>query len=161
MNVFEKFGGGDCGKEETRTYMSKKEITGADIPSSDHVSHAVSNSAKNISNYLTPGTKRAFDQLYQAFTKAPILQHFNPERYIWVKTDAFGYAIGGVLSQPINDLGRWHPIAYFLRKMIPVKIQYKTYNSKLLAIIEVFKTWQHYLKSCRHKVLIFTNYKNF
>ena len=137
---------------------------GADYLSSDHVSHTVSNivsnSTKNVSNYLTPDAKKAFDQLRQAFTKAPILQYFDPEQYIRVKTDVLGHAIDGVLSQLTNDLSRWHPVAYFLRKMIPAKTWYKTYNNKLLAIVEAFKIWRHYLKSCKHEVLVLTDHNN-
>ena len=99
MKLVDEFGGDDCGENEARTPASTKEPTGADYPSSDHVSHAVS-------NYLTPAAKKAFDQLCQAFTEAPILQHLDPEQYIWVETDASGYAIGGVLSQLTNDSGR-------------------------------------------------------
>ena len=99
MNLVDEFGGGDRGENEARTPASTKGPTGADYPSFDHVSHAVS-------NYLTPAAKKAFDQLRQAFTEALILQHFNLKQYIWVETDASGYAIGGVLSQLTNDLGR-------------------------------------------------------
>lgn len=42
--------------------------------------------------------------------------------------------------------------------MIPVKTWYKTYNAEILAIVETFKTWWHYLKSCKYKKLIFINY---
>ncbi len=38
--------------------------------------------------------------------------------------------------------------------MIPAKIQYKTHNGELLAINKAFKTWGHYLKGCKHEVLI-------
>ena len=119
MNLFNEFGRGDHGENEAkRASASTKGPTGADYQSSDHVSHTISNV---VSNYLTPNAKRAFEQLRQAFTKAPILQHFDPEQYIWVETDASGYVIGGVLSQLTNDLGQWHPVAYFLRKMISAK----------------------------------------
>ena len=104
MNLFDEFGGSDCGKNEARrASASTKGPTGADYPSSDHVSHTVNN---NVSSYLTLDTKRAFDQLRQAFTEAPILQNFDPKQYIRVETDASGYAIGGVLSQLPNDSGR-------------------------------------------------------
>ena len=43
---------------------------------------------------------------------------------------------------------------------MPAKIWYKTHHNELLAIVEVFKTWQHYLKGCKHKVLMLTNYNN-
>ena len=48
--------------------------------------------------FLTPSAREAFYQLRQAFTKAPILRHFDPECHIRIETDASGYAIGGVLS---------------------------------------------------------------
>ena len=44
--------------------------------------------------------------------------------------------------------------------MILVKTQYKSHNDELLAIVEVFKTWQHYLKGCNCKVLVLTNHNN-
>ena len=53
--------------------------------------------------FLTPGAREAFNQLRQAFTEALILRHFDPKCHIRIKTDASGYAIGGVLSQLISD----------------------------------------------------------
>ena len=82
MKFVDEFGGVDYGENEAkRASASTKGPIGADYPSSDYVSHIVSNivkkSAKNVSNYLTPDAKIAFDQLRQAFTEAPILQHFD------------------------------------------------------------------------------------
>ena len=153
MNLVDEFGGGDCGENEARTSASTKGPTRADYPSSDHVSHAVS-------NYLTPDAKKAFDQLCQAFTKATILQYFDLEQYIRVEIDASGYAISGVLSQLTNDSNRWHPMVYFLHKMILAKTRYKTHDSELLAIVKAFKTWRHYLENCKHKVLVLTDHNN-
>ena len=44
--------------------------------------------------------------------------------------------------------------------MILIKIWYKIYTNKLLAIIKIFKTWHYYLKSCKYKILIFINYND-
>ena len=113
------------------------------------------------SDFLTPGARLAFTKLRQVFVKALILHHFNPERYIRIEMDTSGYAIGGVLSQlTLDDLGRWHPMALFSWKMISAEIRYKTHDGELLAIIEAFKTWRHYLKSSEHEVLMPTNYNN-
>ena len=99
------------------------------------------------SDFLTPRAKLAFTELRQAFLKAPILHHFDPERHIRIETDASGYAIGGVLSQlTSDDSGRWHPVAFFSRKMIPAETRYETHDGELLAIVEAFKTWRHYLE---------------
>ena len=49
--------------------------------------------------FLTPDARTAFNRLRLAFTKAPILRHFDLECHIRIETNALGYAIGGVLSQ--------------------------------------------------------------
>ena len=82
-----------------------------------------------------------------------------------------GYVIGGVLSQLTSNqviLDRtigsnvdWYQVTYFSRKTIPAETCYETYDDELLAIVEVFKTRQHYLKGCKYKVLVFTNHNNF
>ena len=122
-------------------------------------------------SFLTPKARLAFTQLRQAFVKSLILHHFDPESHIRIETDTSSYAIGGILSQlssgtsldrVVNkaDLGQWHPVAFFSRKMIPTKTWYKTHNCKLMAIVEAFKIWRHYLKGCKHKILVFTDHNN-
>ena len=44
--------------------------------------------------------------------------------------------------------------------MISTEIRYKPHDNELLAIVEAFKIWRHYLEDCKHKVLILTNYNN-
>ena len=103
----------------------------------------------------------AFTKLKQAFIKAPILHHFDPERYMRVKTNASGYAIDEVLSQlTSDDLSQRHLVAFFFQKMISAKTRYKTHNDEFLAIVGVFKTWRHYLERSQYEMLVFTNYNN-
>ena len=45
--------------------------------------------------------------------------------------------------------------------MIPIQTWYKTYNNKLLAIIETFKTWQHYLKGYKYEIFVLIDHNNF
>ena len=122
-------------------------------------------------SFLTAGSREAFNRLRLVFTKAPILQHFDPKCHIWIETNVLGYAISIVLSQLVfeirlngvvtkTDLSHWHPVGFFLKKMIPVEIWYKIHNGELLAIVEAFKTWQHYLESCKHEVFVLTNNNN-
>ncbi len=57
--------------------------------------------------FLTFEAGKALTELRQAFVKAPILNHFDPECHIQIETDASGYAIVGVLSQlTLNDSGQ-------------------------------------------------------
>ena len=72
--------------------------------------------------YLTPDAKVAFIQLRKVFIKALILCYFDLECHIQIKTDVSAYAIGRVLSQLIlNNLGKWHLIGQFFKKMILAK----------------------------------------
>ena len=64
----------------------------------------------------------------------------------------------GVVTK--TNLGQWHLIAFFFKKMIPTETRYKTHYAKLLAIVETFKTWRHYLKGCKHEILVFTDHNN-
>ena len=120
-----------------------------------------SKSKEAESGFLTSEARKAFTELRQAFVKAPILHHFDPECHIRIEMDVSGYAIGEVLSQlTSDDSGRWHPVAFFSQKMIPAETRYETHNSELLAIVEAFKTWRHYLEGSRHKVLVLTDHNN-
>ena len=47
-----------------------------------------------------PDAERAFNGLKESFTTASILVHYNPELPLRLETDACGYAIAGILSQP-------------------------------------------------------------
>ena len=90
-----------------------------------------------------------------------ILHHFDPEHHIRVETDASGYAIGEVLSQlTSDDLGQWHLVAFFSRKMILAETRYETHDGELLAIVEAFKTWRHYLEGSQHEMLVLTDHNN-
>ncbi len=129
-------------------------------------------------DFLTSGAKEAFIYLWKVFTEALILRHFDQECHIRIETDALGYAIGGVLSQITldqnssshvthkdrisskSDIGQWHPVAFFSRKMIPAKTWYKTHDQELLAIGEAFKTWCHYLEGYKYEVLVLTDHNN-
>ncbi len=44
--------------------------------------------------------------------------------------------------------------------MIPAETHYETHDQELLAIVEAFKTWCHYLKGCKYEVLILTDHNN-
>ena len=53
---------------------------------------------KNKPSFLTFNAKTVFNHLRLAFTKAPILWHFDPKYYIWIETEVLNYAISDLLS---------------------------------------------------------------
>ena len=134
INVTEKDEIGDGSSNGMKSTIISKKFTKA-----DYLNFEVTVSARAF-EFLTLDTKKAFNHLRHAFTKAPIFQHFNLKRHIQIETDASGHTIGGILSQlTLDDLAQWHPMAYYLRKMILTKTQYKTHDGEPLAIFEAFK----------------------
>ena len=86
---------------------------------------------------------QAFRRLINAFNKAPLLKHFDPQLSIQIETDASEYALAGILSQLKEDNKQWHPFAFHSRKMIPAERNYETHDQELLAIVTAFKQWRH------------------
>lgn len=54
-------------------------------------------------DFLTSRAKKVFIHLQIAFIKISILDHFDLQRYIHIKTDIFRYIISRVLSQMISN----------------------------------------------------------
>ena len=44
--------------------------------------------------------------------------------------------------------------------MIPAETRYETHDGELMAIVEAFKNWMHYLEDCKHEVLVLTDHNN-
>ena len=85
----------------------------------------LSKSKKTVGlDFFTLGAKLAFTKLRQAFVKAPIFHHFDPEHHIRTVMDISGYAISGALSQLTSDnSGQWYSVVFFSWKMIPAEIR--------------------------------------
>lgn len=113
----------------------------------------------NSTLFLTQEAQKSFQELKLAFCKESVLQYFDILKPIRLETDAFGKAIGGVLCQQDSDMN-WHPIAYYSHKMLPAERNYETRDAELLAIVEDFKTWHHYLEGAAHKILVLTDHNN-
>jgi hypothetical protein len=98
--------------------------------------------------------------LKKFLVSVPIFYHFDPERKIAVKTDAFKLVITGVLSQYDDDDDIFHPVAYFSRKQSPVEINSEIYDKELLTIIRTFKEWCPLLDGSPHTLKVLSNYQN-
>ncbi len=103
--------------------------------------------------------KQAFNQLHDVFMKTSILRHFDSERHIHIKIDAFNYAVASILSQS-DDEDQWHSIAFWFKMMINVERNYEIHDQKLLVIVMMFKHWWHYVKDNYHTVEVLTDHNN-
>ena len=94
-----------------------------------------------------------------AFTSAPVLTHWVPDRPIVVETDASDYALGAILSIE-TDSGDIHPMAFHYRTFSSPELNYDTHDKELLAIFEAFRVWRHYLESSGTPIDVVTDHKN-
>jgi len=101
---------------------------------------------------------KAFSQLKRRFTSAPILAHFYPDRNTVIETDATDFAQGGILSQYLEK--RLHPVAFHSRKLNDAERNYEIHNKELLAILEAFREWKHYLLGADDPVTVYTDHQN-
>ncbi|KAJ1595446.1 hypothetical protein NDA14_005957 [Ustilago hordei] len=83
---------------------------------------------------LPEEAQQAFHKLIQAFTSAGVLQHFDYHLPTRLETDASDFAIAGVLKQ--EHEGRWHPVAFYSRKMSSAKKNYEIHDKELLAVYQ-------------------------
>ena len=100
----------------------------------------------------------AFDDLKRTFTTAPILGHWDPKSPIILETDVSDRALAAILSTRTD--GEIYPIAFMSRAFSAAKLNYDVHDKKLLAIVESFKKWRHYLKGVADPVEVYTDHRN-
>ena len=126
-----------------------------------------------------PHQEEAFEGMKALFTNESTLESHNPEKKLTVeilgeesilqrhdadkkqtmKTDTSQWAIAACLSQS-SDGKRGKPVAFHSRKLTPAEQNYDIHDKELLAIVDAFKHWRHYLQGARHEVSVITDHKN-
>lgn len=105
----------------------------------------------------------SFQGLKRAFTEAPILRQFDPDRPCTIETDASDYAIAAVASQRFTDPdGTEHlrPVGFFSRKLKPAELNYTVHDKELLAIVDAFAHWKPNLLENKHAIEVLTDHRN-
>ena len=97
--------------------------------------------------------------LKHAFTTAPVLVHFNPNREVLVKANASNYVSTEILSQR-DEEGVLHSVAFFLKKYSSAEYNYEIYDKKLIAIVRCFEEWRAELKESPYIIEVLSDYKN-
>ena len=93
---------------------------------------------KDIPWKFDSSCRDAFNSLKKVFTSTPILTHWIPNAQLIVETDTLDYALATILSI-VDEDNKVHPVAFHSRTFTAVKLNYDTYNKKLLAIFKAFK----------------------
>ena len=92
---------------------------------------------KGIPWNFTNATQKSFLALKSAFTSAPVLTHWVPDKPIIIETDASNYALGAILT----NSGEIQPVAFHSHTFSALKLKYDTHNKELLPIFEAFHVW--------------------
>ncbi|SPC64434.1 related to pol protein [Ustilago sp. UG-2017b] len=106
---------------------------------------------------LPEEAQQAFHQLIQAFTSAGVLQHFDYHLPTRLETDASDFAIAGVLKQEHEE--RWHPVAFYSRKMSSAERNYEIHDKELLAVVACLTQWRHMLAGLPNQLVILTDHE--
>ncbi|KAJ1573828.1 hypothetical protein NDA15_004704 [Ustilago hordei] len=106
---------------------------------------------------LPEEAQQAFHKLIQAFTSAGVLQHFDYHLPTRLETDASDFAIAGVLKQ--EHEGRWHPVAFYSRKMSSAEKNYEIHGKELLAVVACLTQWRHMLAGLPNQLVILTDHE--
>ena len=112
--------------------------------------------------FLTSEAREAFYRLRGQFLRAPLLRHFDPSLRIMVETDGSEGALGGILSQLFGggSEARWHPIAFYSKKLSPVESRYEVHDIELMAIVYAFRQWGQYLRGASYTIRVRTDHNN-
>ncbi|SPC63836.1 related to pol protein [Ustilago sp. UG-2017b] len=106
---------------------------------------------------LPEEAQQAFHKLIRAFASAGVLQHFDYHLPTRLETDASDFAIAGVLKQ--EHEGRWHPVAFYSRKMSSAERNYEIHDKELLAVVACLTQWRHMLAGLPSQLVILTDHE--
>jgi len=86
------------------------------------------------------------------YTSAPILAHFYPDPKRVIEKDASDFALG---CFPFPVFGKkLHTVAFHSRKLNDAERNYEIHDKELLAILEGFREWKHYLLGADNPVTV-------
>ena len=106
----------------------------------------------------TTECEMAFKTIKEAFTRAPLLRHWEPDSPLVLETNALDLALAAILS--IRTNGDIHPIAFHSWTLQAAELNYDVHDKELLAIVKAFKKWRHYFEGTANLVEVITDHKN-
>jgi len=75
-----------------------------------------------------------------------------------IKTDSSDFTVGCILSLYLGK--RLHPVAFHSQKLKDAERNYEIHDKDLLAILQAFREWKHYLLGADDPVTVYTNHQN-
>ena len=103
--------------------------------------------------------QEAFQRLKDEITSERILMIPKPGRPFRMETDASDFAIAAILSQ-LDEDGIWKPIAFMSKSLNEAERNYEIYDKEMLAVMQGFYEWSHYLRGYNAEVEVLTDHQN-
>lgn len=75
-----------------------------------------------------PSADQGFAHLKEVFTTAPILKHLDPSKPFIMEVHASKTSVKAVLSLQLEEEPRFHPVAFFSKKLFPTERNYDIGN---------------------------------
>ena len=127
------------------------------LPSLAHKLHPLHEATKVKGQDIdwTPECQSAFELAKQALASAALLHHPSSSAPTSITVDASNKAVGGQLEQLVA--GKWHPIAFFSRKLSGAETRYSAFDRELLAIYLTVRHFRHHLEG--RAFTIYTDHK--
>ena len=88
-----------------------------------------------------------------------LLAHVDPQKLFIMEADPSDFTLGSILSQQGDD-EKLHLVAFHSRKFDTANINYGIHDKELLAIVDSFMQWRHFLEGSSNQVTVFSDHKN-
>ena len=106
---------------------------------------------KDVAWTWTANHERAFNEIKNLLTEAPVLAYFDQSKRIEIFTDASATGIGAALLQD------GHPVAYASRALTEPETRYAVIEKEMLAIVFALEKWNQFTYG--HQITILTDHK--
>ena len=107
----------------------------------------------------TDAAQHLFDNMKKHFTEKPVMMPDQTKSF-QIECDALKWASGAVLTQ-LDINGDRHPCTFISRTFSLTEQNYEIYDWELLSVIWVLQEWHHYIQGSKHKMIIYSDHKNF
>jgi len=84
--------------------------------------------------------QQAFEQLKELIAAEPCLKQLELDKPFQMETDASAFAYRAALSQKQRN-GRYHPVAFMSKSMIPAEWNYDAYDREALGMVKPLQHW--------------------
>ncbi|KAF7496125.1 Transposon Tf2-6 polyprotein [Sarcoptes scabiei] len=97
----------------------------------------------------------AFNKIKKIMSEFPVLKIFDPDKEVWIYTDASSVGIGAVLKQQHGDTQ--HPVSYFSRRLLEYQTRYSATELECLAVVSALEHWKYWIMG--QKIFVYTDHK--